>query len=657
MSDATRLSLRERVDALSAAQRGALADAIAEAGESRDAGQLVAFVVSAGDVPPADALRTFVAERLPEYAVPSRFVFVDKLPRAAGGKLDRRALRHSVGVDADAHRSRATVAAPRSTVEATLAVIWKDVLKLDEVGVHDDFFEIGGDSLLSIRLIARAGRQGIRIAPERFFDNPTIAHMAAVASGGTAAGPTTTLTPSTVSATGEAPLTPIQHWFLDALPDHRDRWNQAYLVEIGHDLDASTIRDVVAELIAHHDALRMRLARRGGRWYQDFPPPNAEIPWRVVQVRVGTPAMHRERIEQEAEREHASVRLTDGRLFRAVLFEGKSGWRQLLFVGHHMVLDGVSWNVILEDLAMLVTQAASGEPLRLPERTASARAWALALADLASAPGTRDAAAYWLAGPNAPHDDNSAINLASTGYNRDAELVTLTLDSDLTRSITTNAPRRLDVSAQAVLLAALARAWCGWTGVDSLRVDLEGHGRDVLGDTLDVSRTVGWFTTVFPVHVRFSRDLVTAVQRLLDALPLRGAAHGLARHLSPDESIRAALAAQPRSRVLFNLLGTHDVSLPPGSRLRVLDAPYARPRDPDAVRPYALELNARIENGSLIITIEYSRLAYAAEDIARFTSAFRDALEQSAEPAVALPGIDAASLAIVADLLAEIDET
>jgi non-ribosomal peptide synthase protein (TIGR01720 family) len=216
-------------------------------------------------------------------------------------------------------------------------------------------------------------------------------------------------------------------------------------------------------------------------------------------------------------------------------------------------------------------------------------------------------------------------------------------------------PRRLEASAQAVLLAALARAWSEWTLSDSLRVDIEGHGRDVLGDTLDVSRTVGWFTTVFPIHLSQSQD-VRAVQRTLDALPLRGAAHGLARHLAPDESVRAALAAPGRPSVLFNLLGTHDVSLPAESRLRVIDPPRAQTRHPDAVRPYGLELNARIESASLIVTIEYSRLAHAADDIERFASAFRDALEQAAEPASALPGIDPASLDIVASLLAEIDE-
>jgi non-ribosomal peptide synthase protein (TIGR01720 family) len=153
--------------------------------------------------------------------------------------------------------------------------------------------------------------------------------------------------------------------------------------------------------------------------------------------------------------------------------------------------------------------------------------------------------------------------------------------------------------------------------------------------------------------------VVKAVQEALDALPLRGAAHGLARYRSPDESLRTALAAQPRPVLLFNLLGTHDVMLPPASRLRVTDEPQGRTRSPDAPRAYALELNARVERGALVVSIEYSRRAHGAESIARFVAALRDALQgmgRTAPEHVAFPGVDASSMAIVADLLAELDE-
>jgi non-ribosomal peptide synthase protein (TIGR01720 family) len=203
-----------------------------------------------------------------------------------------------------------------------------------------------------------------------------------------------------------------------------------------------------------------------------------------------------------------------------------------------------------------------------------------------------------------------------------------------------------------------------------LRLDLEGHGRDAFGGALDVSRTVGWFTTVFPVRLALpggtGQDaaptldaVVGAVRSTLDALPLRGAAHGLARYLTPDGAVRSALAAQPRPSVLFNLLGTHDVVLPAASRLRVTDEPQGRSRDPHAPRPYVLELNARVDQGAFIVSIEYSRRAHDADGMARFAAALRDALLGMAHGSsvpLAFHGVDPASLAIVANLLAELDE-
>jgi non-ribosomal peptide synthase protein (TIGR01720 family) len=670
--------LRMRLDALTEAQRRALAERLASEGKARASERLVGFVVldSAG-APTDDALRAFLAERVPEHMVPSRFVVLDQLPRTAAGKLDRHALQHVAGAEVTATTPGRPAVAPRTETEARLAAIWKDVLKLDDIGVDDDFFEIGGDSLLSIRVIARAGREGIRIAPERFFERPTIALLAATHDGNNGRGVAERSRASLVAPVGDAPLTPIQHWFFDAIPRHRDWWNQSYLLEIGHALDAAQIGTIVLELINHHDALRLRIICRDGYSRQEVPAPVAVPPCRVVDLHSVPSAELTTRVAEECEREQASLRLEDGNLFRCVVFEGDTGWRRILLLGHHLVLDSVSWSVILEDLATLVTQAADGEPLRLPEKTAPARAWAIALGEHAGTPAISTSAAHWAAMPADPSpmpvdapdvaERDGPDSLA--GCNRDAAMLTLTLGAEESRRLLQDAVRRLDASVQTVLLAALLIAWRQWSGSDSLRLDLEGHGRDVLGDTLDVSRTVGWFTTVFPIHLSVPRDrgngaepsvaaVVDAVRGALGALPLRGAAHGLARYLAPDESTRVLLAAQPRSAVLFNHLGTHDLTLPSSARLRVTNEPQGQTRSPDAPRAYLLEINSRVERGQLIVTIDYSRRAHSATTIERFADALRSALDGVAlgSAVAGLPGVDAASLAIVADLLAELDD-
>jgi non-ribosomal peptide synthase protein (TIGR01720 family) len=661
-------ALQNRVAALTDTQRRALAEAIARDATMRAPERLTGFIVIDGASSPSDSeLRDFLAERLPPHMIPARFVTLQQLPRSTAGKLDRRALAEAHGAELSSTSERVRLA-PRPGIESTLAAIWKDVLKVEEVGVDDDFFEIGGDSLLSIRLIAQAARAGIAISPERFFARPTIRHLAA---RGETGGGRAVRRPPLPDTVGDAPLTPIQHWFLHAIPRHRDWWNQSYLLESGHALDAAQLREIVRVLIAHHDALRLRLVCRDGQWHQEFMPPDEHPCFRVVALDTVSEQEYAVRIVEECEREQATLRIRTGSLFRVIFFHGAGTWRRILLLGHHLVLDGVSWNVILEDLATLVGQAASGEPLRLPERAASARAWAHGLAERAARPDLVESAAYWLsmaadgAGMDEKGGDDDAGDAAG-GFNRDARLLTLMLGAEESRLLLQEAPRRLDVSVQALLLGALLLGWRDWGGGDSLRLDLEGHGRDVLGDTLDVSRTVGWFTTVFPVQLAMpaiARDgvepsvtVVKDVQKVLDALPLRGAAHGLLRYLSPDAATRAALASQARPALLFNHLGRHDLTLSRASRLRVTDEPTGVMRSPDAARPYLLELNSRIEDGVLIITIEYSRDEQRAESIARFAVCLRDALETVARAVPAPFGLDASALNRVALLLDELDE-
>ena len=681
MSDDRARALRRRVDALSASQRQALAEALTRDGRARGAGRLVGFVVPAdASLPRDDALRAFLAERVPDYMIPARFVALERLPRTAAGKLDRRALANAQGTElAPAQTDRAPAAA-RTEVEAKLVAIWKDVLKVDDVGVDDDFFELGGDSLLSIRVIGRAGREGIRIAPERFFERPTIAHMAA--SIGAAAPRVSANGARTAvgAAVGEAPLTPIQHWFLDAIPRHQDWWNQSYLLEVGHTMEAAQMRAVAAEIVRHHDALRLRLVRRDGQWRQLFAPPDDHPPFRAVDLGDVSPERYGARVIEEGEREQAALRVEEGRLFRCVFFHGAGGWQRILLLGHHLVLDGVSWNVILEDLATLVSQSVAGQPLTLPDHTASARSWAMGIEARAATPDIVTAAGVWAAMPadnsSAPVDFPAAagqVDVGNANLNRDADVVAITLGADESRLLVQDAPRRLEAPPQALLLAALLLAWHRWTGAHVLRLDVEGHGRDVLGDAIDVSRTVGWFTTVFPVRLALPQrsaseaepaagQLVSTVQATLDALPLRGAAHGIARYLSPDEAVRAALASQPRPAVLFNYLGAHDLTLPPAARLRVTDEPHGRARSPNAPRAYVLEMNARVERGALIVVIEYSRRLQNKESVERLAGHYRDALGAIARaiPASPVPfslaALDATGLATVADLLSELDD-
>ena len=670
-------ALRERIAALSESARNSLAHALAQESPSPGAARLAAYLVfeSRGGSAPSSALptgeqlRAYLTARLPAYMIPASFAALESLPRTPAGKLDRRALARETGTSLATTAN--AIVAPRTPIETTLAGIWRDVLRIDEVSVYDDFFELGGDSLLSIRVIARAGREGLRIPIEQFFENPTIAGLAALS-----AALTTGQQPGVEAAeqgvvTGEAPLTPIQHWFLDAISDHRDHWNQAYLIQLEDAVDNAALERVVRVLITHHDTLRLRLINRGGGWSQDFQPIPARVPLRTVDLSAYDSASYAARIAAECDREHASLRLAEGALFRCVSFEGAHGWRRLLLLAHHLIVDAVSWEVLFEDLATLLRLTRTESPLRLPAKTASARAWARGLGDMAGDPNVAESARHWLAVTSGtptrvPVDMNERANGNRAG---NAELCIAALDQ-AESSLLADAAARLESTTQTLLLAALLLAWRSWTGEGELLLDVEGHGRDTLGDSLDVSRTVGWFTTVFPVRLTLPGaratnptpappDVVRAVHSTLSAIPHRGASHGLLRWLAPDDAIRSALGEPARREVLFNYLGVRSAAFPSDSPIRFAAEPHGITRSPEGPRAYVLEVNAYIDDGRLTLDIEYSNRLHRPSTIKRFGDAILAALRtiaKSPAPRFTLAPLDVSEMSLVADLLSEADD-
>lgn len=663
--EARRASLVSRVAALTPAQRRALARAVG--GDGAAPGRLVACLTAVGDPPTADALDAFLEERLPEYMIPSRYVLLDRLPRNAAGKLDRNAVDPERGTDLRA--GPPGLVAPRNETEARLVEIWKEVLGVDEISVHDDFFEIGGDSLLSIRAISRAGRAGIEVGPEAFFDAPTIAGIAAGVGVG---GPEAEQGP----VVGDAPLTPIQEWFFERVGEGRDRWNQAVMLRAPASADRDVLAEAVHALVLHHDALRLRFVREDGSWRQRFEAAPPSPPFRAVDLTDVPAPDHAGRIEAEAEAEHASLRLGEGRLFRVVLFDGGPRFRRVLLLAHHLLVDAVSWGLIVDDLSTLVSQALGGSALRLAPKTTSALAWAESLVEAAAAPERAGQATHWLDRPSpdpwvrVPRDREPGPR-----GNRMGNAVThsFALDETGTQALVEEATRRLDATPQELLLAAVLLGWCRWADRPGLQLDVEGHGRDALRGVGDVSRTVGWFTTVFPVALELptgeAGEAVGRAREALARLPGRGATHGLLRYLHPDPALRSRLAGLPRSELLFNYVGSVDALIPPDSSLDRAPEPVGRARSPRAPRAYLLEVNARVERRRLTVDVEYSPDVHDPGTVARFADALGGALEAVSEleslqagppgpaPRFELSGLDQEGLGRVAELLADIDET
>ncbi|TYR63265.1 non-ribosomal peptide synthetase [Streptomyces parvus] len=566
------------------AVRDAVVDVIGSGTDKR----LVGYVVPRGTPPGPSELRAFLQRSLPDFMVPSAFVVLDVLPLTPSGKVDRRALPAPEG----ARPALATAfVAPRGPVETAVAEVWAEVLGLDRVGAHDNFFELGGDSILSIQVVARLRRQGLGLSPKQLFDHPTIAELAEAADA-TGLG---TVHAEQGIVTGEAPLTPIQRWFhAQELPD-RNHYNQSALLDVDG-LDKGALATAVGALFAHHDALRLR-SDGNRQWF-------AEPDTQRLEDAEG----------RDADDVQSSLDLVNGPVARFVLLSPG----RLLIAVHHMAVDAVSWRILLEDLGTGYDQALAGHDVHLGAKTTSFRQWAHRLTELAGSGELDDEVAYWQTVPvtDVPLDFPDGENTVDSGGQQ-----TVQLDAEETRALLTEVPAAYRTQINDVLLTALAQTLSTWTGQEAVSVALEGHGREDLFDDVDLSRTVGWFTSLFPVALTPGGDepgaALKAVKEQLRAVPRRGIGHGL-KH-EPGRMFSA---------VNFNYLGRIDTSgtgEAAGTRGTVF-APVPEPAGSNTAatgrRACAVEIDAVVSEDRLSLLWTYSRNLHRPETIAAVADAF-----------------------------------
>ncbi|MEM8805160.1 MAG: alpha/beta fold hydrolase [Cyanobacteria bacterium P01_G01_bin.38] len=628
----------QRVAALSASQRETLAQQLCQlgAGSARPSNQspsqrLVAYVVprSTPDKPEPTALRDVLKAKLPAYMVPAVIVPLEALPRTANGKIDTKALPTPLPVSPSA--TSAQSAAPRTPTEETLAKIWRDVLGIPTIGIHDNFFELGGDSILSIQIVSQAREAGLRLAPNQLFEQPTIAELASVVN----------LTPEVVATqtavTGPVPLTPIQHWFFEqgmVAPHH---WHQALLVELPLGMSFEVVEGAISTLHTHHDALRLRFSQDSTGWHQV----NAEVdmPPQVAQIDLShlNQAEQIQALAKHGSDLHASLNLADGKPMRAVHFtlgKKRPGW--LLLSLHHLVVDAVSWQILCSDLLLLLSQSTA----QLPTKTTSFKEWAEILTTQTQI--RQSESAFWFDQVEQP-----AITLpqdipdASPSTEATAHTLTVALAAPDTYALLQVVPAVYNTQINDVLLTALAQTLLEWVNEkngmpkhSSIRIEVEGHGREQIVPEVDLSRTVGWFTATYPVRLQLADRTnigksLKAVKEQLRQIPDRGIGYGMLRYLG-DQATQQRLTLS--SEVLFNYLGQRESGrLTPQDTTTdirtVENINVGTLRDPGNERNYLLEINAWVSEGQLQLNWTYDTQRYHTDTIARLANTYLSALK------------------------------
>ncbi|MCA9715211.1 MAG: amino acid adenylation domain-containing protein [Myxococcales bacterium] len=554
--------------------------------------------------------RQALRERLPAFLVPSSILSLRRLPLTPSGKLDARAL-----PSPEAPRgAQDGVDAPRNDAERELVRIWREVLKVERVGVHDNFFELGGDSIQGIQVVTRAQEVGLSLRSGQLFEHQTVAELAAASVVERASAEQTRVR-------GPAPLTAIQRWFfeqVDRAPSLLHRFDQTVALEAPAELDPILVQLALNYLQAHHDALRLRFTRGpDGAWAQECLEAVDDVEVVIEEVSDAAALDEAERaaaIERVAIGLRSSLDVSRGPLVKAaiVYFASDAPCRLLLTV-HHLVVDAVSWQLLLPDLLAVYRQLAAGEPVSLPAKTTSFKRWAERVHEYARAADLSRERAITTAPPPRPlpldHPDGD--NTRESAAER-----RLTLSVEETRRLLTDALAPYSLGVHELLLAAIARVVARWGDRRAVWIDLEGHGREDLLEDVELSRTVGWFTSLYPARIELPADddvegALLGVKEQLRAIPRRGVGYGLLRYLNPD----GAALRWPAPAISFNYLGTLRRELDPRFAVaREGVGPMILARGP---RPHTLELNGLVRDGALELGVTYSRALHDDATIAR----------------------------------------
>ncbi|TMJ98089.1 MAG: non-ribosomal peptide synthetase, partial [Alphaproteobacteria bacterium] len=530
--------------------------------------QLVGYVVlAAGCAADAGELRAHVGARLPEYMVPSAIVVVDGFPLTANGKLDRSAL--------PAPEFRASVGRlPRSPQEELLCALFAEVLGVERVGIDDNFFALGGDSIVSIQLVSRARKAGLVITPRAVFQHQTVAGLASVATRLEETG-----SPVVDVATGGLVATPIMRWLLER-GGPIERFNQATLLQVPSDLREDHLLSALQAVLDHHDALRLRLDGSGGSGECELEvrPPGAVLAatcLRRVDI-CGLDAGAREGcIYEHALAAQSRLSATAGVLLQAVWFDaGAEQAGRLLVMIHHFAVDGVSWRILVPELAAAWEAIARGGVPVLAVRGSSFRRWAQQLVSHAHEARCIGELSFWtgiLSEPSLLLVDGS-LDPARDVMGTAGEL-TLTLPAAVTEALLKRVPGAFHAGINHVLLTALGLSLVQWCrrrergAGHAVLIDVEGHGREEVLADIDLSRTVGWFTSLFPVRLDAGAIAVAEalaggpalgralklIKEQLRGVPNNGLGYGLLRYLNQQTGSQLARFASPQ--IGFNYLG------------------------------------------------------------------------------------------------------
>lgn len=496
-----------------------------------------------------NTLREYLSQELPDYMIPSYFVQVEKLPLTPNGKIDRKALPEP---DGNLLLTGTDYEAPRCEVEDKLVEIWISVLGTSVVGINDSFFALGGDSIKAIQVSARLQNQGLKMELADLFQHPTIGELSKYVI------PIVNLV-FQGEVEGAVELTPIQCWFYQQNFTDKHQFNQSVMLYRKGGFDENKLFCVFDRIVSHHDALRM-VYRNDGQNVIQYNKRFIEGLHHLKVFDFTSDVEYKSKIELIANQFQQEINMNQGPLFKFVLFKTAEGDHLLLII-HHLVIDGISWRILFEELAMGYTNDNAAFPLK----SHSFKEWSIKLKEYSNSKELLREKRYW----QKLEKQNAAISPKIQG-NSDGSTVRrnigFKLSSDATEKLLKQVNIAYNTEINEILLVAFGQAIQKTTGQEKIFIELEGHGREAIIPGMNINRTIGWFTSVFPVLLDMSCNsglayLIKNTKENLRQIPNHGIGYGILKYLTTPEN-KQDLSFNLNPEITFNYLGQFDQDIP-----------------------------------------------------------------------------------------------
>ncbi|NKQ18771.1 MupA/Atu3671 family FMN-dependent luciferase-like monooxygenase [Brevibacillus laterosporus] len=558
-------------------------------------------------------LRSFLAERLPSYMIPAYFVSLEQLPLTPNGKIDRSAL----PIDWTLIDTGVEYVEASNDKEDVLVAVWQKVLGVNNVSVHDNFFSLGGDSIRAIQVSSLIQKYQYKIQINDLFKYPTIRELSMYVKQIKTKRTTNQL------VEGNVRLTPIQHWFFQQNVTDAHHYNHAVMIHHEQGWDELLLQKVFTRLVEHHDALRMTFHVEGEQVIQNI---RGLTDWLFDYTLIDFRGKHvtPDTLEAEASNIQAGFDLSTGPLMAIGHFKTDHG-DHLLIAIHHLVVDGISWRILLEDLASGYMQVLNGEAIYFQDKTDSFKEWSTELHVYANSQTLRKESSYWEQLANVPMVSLPQDHIVIDDCMQDSKTLTMHLNPEETNHLLKEVHHTYNTEINDILLTALALTMREWTGESRTFIHLEGHGREPISENIDISRTVGWFTSLYPVlletkeediayHIKYTKEYLRKV-------PNKGIGYGILRYLtSADKGEASHLIIKPQ--IMFNYLGQFDQDI---STDAFKISPYSTgPTLSHKVeRQYNFEIVGIIQDSSLRLHFEYNQNMYDSSTVQNIIALYK----------------------------------